>query len=70
VHLYATSTDGASEKLSVVASELTIAVPLTRWLAERAGRTTLFDARELPMQQLRVERPIAVLHLLRERDLA
>ncbi len=45
------------------------ALALLPWLAERAGRTTFFWTRQLPVAQLEIELPRVVFHLLRETDL-
>jgi hypothetical protein len=45
------------------------ALALVPWLAERASRTTFFWSRGLPLDQLELELPPVVLHLMREADL-
>jgi len=45
------------------------AVPVTVWLAERAGRTTLFSCEAPPFAQLELEAPNVLIHLMRETDL-
>jgi hypothetical protein len=45
------------------------ALALLPWVAERASRTTFFWTSDLPLDQLELELPPVVLHLLRESDL-
>ncbi len=45
------------------------ALPVVRWLAERARRTTFFCSHELPLSELEIELPPLVIHLIDETDL-
>lgn len=67
VRVYATPERDEEARVAVVGDEA--ALSLIPWLAERTSRTTFFHTRELPLAQLEVELPRAVLHLLRESDL-
>lgn len=68
VRVYATPERDEEARVAVVGDEA--ALSLIPWLAERTSRTTFFWSRELPLAQLEVELPRAVLHVLRESDLA
>ncbi len=68
VRVYATPERDEEARVAVVGDEA--ALSLVPWLAECTSRTAFFWCDELPLAQLDVELPRAVLHVLRESDLA
>lgn len=69
-HLRVYSTPERDEEARVALVGEDAALSLIPWLAERTSRTTFFWSSELPLAQLELEQPRAVLQLLREPDLA
>jgi hypothetical protein len=67
VQVYATPECDEGAHLGIVGESA--ALSLLPWLAERASRTVLFHGPQLPLPALALERPPAVLHLLREAEL-
>jgi hypothetical protein len=68
LRVYATPERDEEARAAVVGDAA--ALSLIPWLAERTSRTTFFWSQKLPLAQLELELPRAVVHLLREWDLA
>ena len=67
LRVYAAPEQDDHARLALIGDEAALA--LVPWLAERASRTTFFWTRGLPLDQLELELPPIVLHLIREADL-
>jgi hypothetical protein len=67
LRVYAAPAQDGRARLALVGDAAALA--LVPWLAERASRTTFFWSSRLPLDQLELELPPVVLHLVREADL-
>lgn len=67
VRVYANPVADEDSHVAVVGDSA--ALPVVRWLAESTRRTTLFSSQDVPCNQLELETPPVVIHLLRETDL-
>jgi SGNH hydrolase-like domain, acetyltransferase AlgX len=70
VHVRVYSAPEQDDRARVALIGDSAALALVPWIAERASRTTFFWTDGLPLDQLELELPPVVLHLLRECDLA
>jgi SGNH hydrolase-like domain, acetyltransferase AlgX len=69
VHLRVYSAPERDEQARLALVGDSAALALVPWLAERTSRTTFFWTSGLPLDQLELELPPVVLHLVREADL-
>ncbi len=67
LRVYAAPEQDDRARLALIGDEAALA--LVPWLAECASRTTFFWTRGLPLDQLELELPPVVLHLIREAEL-
>jgi len=67
LRVYANPAQDADARVAVVGDSASL--PLVLWLSERTRRTTFSWSQALPLDQLELELPPLVLHLMRERDL-
>jgi hypothetical protein len=69
VHLrvYAAPEQDDHARLALIGDSAALA--LVPWIAERTSRTTFFWTNRLPLEQLELELPLVVFHLIREADL-